>query len=245
MKLDVDHLHVSLGGREVLSDVSLHVADGQFTGLVGPNGAGKTTLMRAILGLIPTASGSILLDGERPRSGSIGYVPQISLTEWSYPMSVQELVATSFSAKMRPWRRLGKDAWRKVYQALETVELLGYRERPISELSGGQKQRLIVARALATDPAVLLLDEPFTGLDYPNQDLLAELFGSLAGTGRAILMSSHDLPQAMDVCTDLVMLNRTVRAAGTPEQLSDPRPWMDTFQVGENSSLLRVLGVNQ
>ncbi|KMY23800.1 manganese/iron transport system ATP-binding protein [Actinobaculum suis] len=243
MQLKVKDLHVSLGGREVLTGINLELSEGQLTGLIGPNGAGKTTLMRAILGLVKASSGSVELDGKRPQPGAIGYVPQLSLTEWTYPISVQELVATSFSGQKRRWRRRRAEEWRKVYAALETVELLDYRERPIAELSGGQKQRVVVARALATDPAVLLLDEPFTGLDYPNQDSLATLFGSLVGTGRAILMSSHDLPQAMDVCTDLVMLNRTVRAHGKPEELRDPQPWQETFQVGNDSSLLRVLGV--
>lgn len=103
--------------------------------------------------------------------------------------------------------------------------------------------RILIARALAPNPDILLLDEPFTGLDHPNQDLLSDLFVELARGGVGILMSTHDLTQAVDICDSLVMINRTVRAAGKPADLMEPQLWIDTYQVRENSALLRSLGM--
>lgn len=115
-------------------------------------------------------------------------------------------------------------------------------ERPIGQLSGGQRQRVLVARALAARPALLLLDEPYTGLDMPTQELLGALFVDLAREGRALLMTTHDLVGALDGCDRIALLNRTVLAAGSPAQLaSDPELWMRTFGVAADSVLLRVL----
>jgi len=115
-------------------------------------------------------------------------------------------------------------------------------ERPIGQLSGGQRQRVLVARALVLRPDLLLLDEPFTGLDMPAQEMLAELFRQLAGQGRAVLMTTHDLVSAIDGCDRLVLLNRSIVGDGTPAELAQhPELWMSTFGVGEHSALLRVL----
>ncbi|SDU82535.1 metal ABC transporter ATP-binding protein [Arcanobacterium phocae] len=235
--LQVSDVSVRLGGRNVLHDVSFDVEAGQLIGLIGPNGAGKTTLMRAINGLIPTSGGTIT------RHAKLGYVPQSRQIEWDYPMSLEQLVATSFIPHRRWYSRLGKAQWQAVYQALETVGLAEYSERALAELSGGQKQRLLVARALVTQPSLLLLDEPFTGLDHPNQDSLTDLFTSLAEQGVGIIMSTHDLPGAVDMCSHLLMLNRSIRAYGTPAELRDPQLWMDTYSVRADSSLLKSLGL--
>jgi len=115
------------------------------------------------------------------------------------------------------------------------------RTRPVGELSGGQRQRVLVARALALQPSTLLLDEPFTGLDMPTQELLSDLFVSLAREDRAVLMTTHDLASALYSCDRLALLNRTVVAVGSTDDLNDPHIWMDTFGVGETSPLLRIL----
>ncbi|VEI13304.1 Zinc import ATP-binding protein ZnuC [Trueperella bialowiezensis] len=223
-----------LSGRQILSGVNVHVNPGELVGLIGPNGAGKTTLMRAIMGLIPASAGTI------EASGPIGYVPQRQELDWGYPMSVEELVATAF---IRGWRPSRGNHWEAVYRALRKVDMFDYRKRTINELSGGQKQRVIIARALAPQPHILLLDEPFTGLDHPNQDVLSDLFVGLARSGVAILMSTHDLTQAVDISDELVMLNETVRACGKPDELLKPELWMETYQVKEDSALLRSLGM--
>ena len=117
--------------------------------------------------------------------------------------------------------------------------------RPVGELSGGQRQRVLVARALALRPELLLLDEPFTGLDMPTQEVLTDLFRTLAGEGEALLMTTHDLVAARSECDRLVLVNRTVVASGTPAALSDPDPWIRTFQVRPGNPLLAALGLGR
>lgn len=117
------------------------------------------------------------------------------------------------------------------------------RKRPVGELSGGQRQRVLVARALALQPRVLFLDEPFTGLDMPTQELLLELFTSLADEGKALLMTTHDLASAMNASSRVILLNRTIIATGEPSQLRDPELWMRTFGISNTSPLIGTLGL--
>ena len=236
----VQGLNVSLGGRRVLEDINFSLSRGELLGLIGPNGAGKTTLMRSMMGLLPVDSGDIILESG---VNSLGYVPQRQNIDWDYPISIQTFVASAFLGVLHMWQRPRKKHWHAVYQALEHVGLFELRQRPIGELSGGQKQRVLIARALAVNPSVLLLDEPFTGLDYPNQDSLSELFRHLASGGVAILMSTHDLNQAIDISDRIMMLNGSVRALGAPQELKDPDLWMRTYCVRPDSPLLRSVGL--
>jgi len=242
--LSVENLSVQLGGRLVLENADLEVDRGELVGLIGPNGAGKTTLLRAALGVLSPMRGSVTVDGRRAVSGviPIGYVPQRHEFAWDFPISVENVVMTGRTGRLGLLRRAGVEDWRSVDDALERVRMSDLRTRPVGELSGGQRQRVLVARALALQPAVLLLDEPFTGLDMPTQELLSELFVSLAREGRAVLMTTHDLAAAIYSCDRLALLNRTVIATGSPVQLAaDASAWMRTFGIGERSPLLRIL----
>ena len=242
--IHVERLSLQLGGRLVLRDADLHVDHGELVGLIGPNGAGKTTLLRAALGLLAPVSGHVTIDGRaaKPGRAPIGYVPQRHETAWEFPISVENMVMTGRTGTLGLLRRPGMVDWQAVDDALERVRMSELRERPVGELSGGQRQRVLVARALALQPAALLLDEPFTGLDMPTQDLLSDLFLSLAHEGRAVLMTTHDLAAALYTCDRLALLNRTIIAAGTPSELADdPDAWMRTFGVTERSPLLRML----
>ncbi|TDD66519.1 anchored repeat-type ABC transporter ATP-binding subunit [Jiangella aurantiaca] len=243
--LEVRGVTVGLGGRTVLRDIDLTLGLGELTGLIGPNGAGKTTLLRSILGLVRVASGRVLVDGRpvRPRRSPVGYVPQRHEFAWDFPISVENAVMTGRSGRIGLLRRPGVDDWRAVAAALERVGMSDLARRPVGELSGGQRQRVLVARALALQPRVLLLDEPFTGLDLPTQELLTGLFQELAGEDKAVLMTTHDLLGALDTCTRIALLNRTIVADAPPSELLDPDPWMRAFGVGENSPLLKILKV--
>jgi manganese/iron transport system ATP-binding protein len=242
--LVMEDLAVDLGGRSVLTAVNLTVERGELVGLLGPNGAGKTTLLRTVLGLLRPVAGRVRLDGAtvRPGRAQVGYVPQRHEFAWQFPISVADAVMTGLTGRLGLFRRPGETAWEAVADALQRVRLTDLADRPIEQLSGGQRQRILVARALALRPRVLLLDEPFTGLDMPTQELLSELFTDLAREGRAVLMTTHDLASALYTCDRIALLNRTVVATGTPAQLAaDPAVWMDTFGVTENSALLRIL----
>ncbi len=241
--LEIRGLAVDLGGRAVLRDVDLVVPRGEFLGVLGPNGAGKTTLLRAVLGLVPTRSGSVHLHGGvGRRRPAVGYVPQRHEFAWDYPVSVEQAVMTGRSAVIGPWRRPRVADWAAVAEAVERVGLHALARRPVGELSGGQRQRVLVARALAAEPEVLLLDEPFTGLDLPTQEELAGLFAALAAEGRAVVMTTHDLLGALQGCDRLALVNGTMVAVGRPAELRDPAPWRRAFGVGPDSPVLRLLG---
>ncbi|WBB67652.1 anchored repeat-type ABC transporter ATP-binding subunit [Micromonospora sp. WMMD812] len=243
--LDIEKLDVDLGGRPVLREVQLHLDRGELVGLLGPNGAGKTTLLRAILALIRTRHGRVLVEGRpaRPGRSGIGYVPQRHEFTWDFPISVEQAVLSGRTGRIGLLRRPAVADWRAVGDALDRVQLSGLRRRPVGELSGGQRQRVLVARALALAPSILLLDEPFTGLDMPTQELLGNLFSSLAQEGNAVLMTTHDLLAAVDACSRLVLLNGRVIADGPPADLQDARLWTRTFGVSATSPLMKLVKV--
>jgi manganese/iron transport system ATP-binding protein len=238
--LDVEALEVELGGRPVLEGVSLRLAAGELVGLIGPNGAGKTTLLRAVLGAVPARSGRIELAGMSPERarGTVGYVPQRHEFAWDFPISVVGAVMSGRVHRIGWLRRPGRADRAAVDEALERVGLTALRARPIGELSGGQRQRVLVARALALDPRLLLLDEPFTGLDVPTQTVLIRLFAELRDEGRAQLMTTHDLSAAAATCTRLCLLNRTMVADGPPGELRDPDVWLRAFGVTGTEHIL-------
>ncbi|MGC0329899.1 manganese/iron transport system ATP-binding protein [Streptomyces sp. SAI-170] len=221
--VSVEGAGVVLGGRQALHDVSLQVGAGELVGLIGPNGAGKTTLLRAVLGLLPCT-------GRVETRGAVGYVPQRHEFAWDFPIDVAGAVLTGRTRAMGRLRRPRPADRAAAGRALELTGLAALRRRPVGELSGGQRQRVLVARALAAEPELLLLDEPFTGVDVPTQDLLNELFGRLtAEEGKALLMTTHDLAAAARTCQRVVLLNRTVVAEGGPEVLADPERMLRAF----------------
>ncbi|GAB2473994.1 anchored repeat-type ABC transporter ATP-binding subunit [Xylanimonas ulmi] len=243
--LRVEGVTVDLGGRTVLREAHLAVDRGELVGLLGPNGAGKTTLLRCVLGVQPVVAGRVLVEGRpaRPGRAPIGYVPQRHEFAWDFPICVADAVMTGLTGRLGLRRRPGDAEWQAVADALDRVQLTALARRPVGQLSGGQRQRVLVARALAPRPRLLLLDEPFTGLDLPTQEVLAALFTALAREGRAVLMTTHDLLGALDSCDRLALLNRTVVATGAPADLAaDPEAWATTFGVAPGSALARVLG---
>ncbi|MEZ3160712.1 anchored repeat-type ABC transporter ATP-binding subunit [Microbacterium sp. BWT-B31] len=241
--IEVDALSVDLGGRRVLADATVRVRPGELVGLLGPNGAGKTTLLRSILGLVPARSGTVRIDGRRPAEARslVGYVPQRHEFAWDFPITVEEAVLTGRTARIG-WMRRPKTAdYRAADEALGRVGMAALRRRPVGELSGGQRQRVLVARALALAPTALLLDEPFTGLDMPSQELLTDLFTRLAREGHAVLMTTHDIAAALHDCTRLCLINRRIIADGTTAQLGDPAVWMRAYDIRPDNPLLRVV----
>lgn len=237
--LSTQNVGVRLGGRRVLTHVDFSVMPHEFVGIIGPNGAGKTTLLRTLLGLLTPHEGTVHKAKRQP-----GYVPQRHEFAWDFPISVEDVVRTGRIREIGWFRRAKRRDFEAVADALDLVEMSDLASRPVGELSGGQRQRVLVARALALQPDVLLLDEPFTGLDMPTQDMLSNLFAQLAAQGTAVIMTTHDLAGAMHICSRLCLLNRTVIADDSPENLSDPEIWMRAFQINANNPLLSILGIS-
>jgi manganese/iron transport system ATP-binding protein len=242
--LDATGVSIRLGGRLVVTGVNLRVTPGELVGLIGPNGAGKTTLMRGVLGLVALESGQIDVFGLAPVAGRrlAGYVPQRHEFAWDFPIDVQGAVLTGRLATRNPLRRPGAADRAVVADALERVGLIDLRRRPIGQLSGGQRQRVLVARALAVQPRLLLLDEPFSGLDAPTRDVLTEVITGFAAGGGAVVMTTHDLAAAAATCTRLCLLNRRVIADGPPGELGGTGIWMETFGVPSLHQLSGLLG---
>ena len=235
--ISVADLNVSLSHRSVITDANLTVCPSEFIGLLGPNGAGKTTLMRAILGLIPSS-------GTRSISGTVGYVPQRHEVEWGFPINVYRTVLSGRTGLIGWLKRPRATDHAAAAEALRLVHMEEFSTRPIEELSGGQRQRVLIARALATQPRVLLLDEPFTGLDAPNTESLLELFEELSHRGTSIIMSTHNLSEAAHSCHRLILFNGTVVADDSASRLlHQTDPWTQTFGVRAGSPLLSAIGV--
>lgn len=209
------------GAREsVLRDVSLSVPRGSMMAIVGPNGGGKSTLMKVALGLIQPTRGTARLLGEQARSGAvrpkIGYVPQTELVDWRFPVSVLDVALMGRYGRLGLFRRPGKADRDATEQALERVGMHHLRARQIGELSGGQQQRVFLARALTSNPELLLLDEPMSGVDALTENEIFDLLETLHGEGVTIIMTTHDLSCVADRFDRLLLLNRTVVAYGAP-----------------------------
>ena len=244
--IQVEGLDAGYPGRSVMRGVDLSIERGQFVGLIGPNGAGKTTLLRAILGLIPGARGTVSVAGAQGRQvrTRVGYVPQRHDVEWDFPISVSNAVLSGRTGLVGWFRRPGRADKQAARRAIELTNLEEFARRPIAQLSGGQRQRVLIARALACEPEVLLLDEPFTGLDAPNTEELLLLFDKLTADGTSVVMSTHNLSEAAHSCSRLVLFNRGIIADGPAEALRmTAQPWSDTFGVSASSPLLSAIGV--
>lgn len=205
-------------GHTALVDASFAIPTGTITALVGMNGSGKSTLFKAIMGFVPVTGGSITVLGQSVRAALKGnlvaYVPQAEDIDWNFPVLVEDVVMMGRYGRMN-WLRIAGQADRAaVDAALERVGMTHYRKRQIGELSGGQKKRVFLARALAQDGRVILLDEPFTGVDVKTEDAIVELLRGLRDEGRVMLVSTHNLGSVPEYCDRAVLLDRTVLASG-------------------------------
>ncbi|WP_438853420.1 metal ABC transporter ATP-binding protein [Agromyces sp. M3QZ16-3] len=195
------------GGAGV-SGLRLSVAPGQAVAVIGPNGAGKSTLLRGILGLVPLVGGAMRIGGaEHAADGMIGFLPQSSDLDPDFPISLEQVVMQGRYRRLGLLRWPGRRDREVVRDALETVGLADRARRRFGELSGGQRQRGMLARALASEPLLLLLDEPFNGLDQANRDALVDTIRTLKARGVAIVVSTHDLELARQVCDTVLLVN--------------------------------------
>ena len=215
--LIIDKLSVGYNGHLALEDVSLSVEAGERVAIVGPNGAGKSTLFKAVVGLLRAQAGSV-----RAQGAEIGYVAQRSSVDWRFPVTVFDVVMMGRIAKMG-WLRWQRARDRQIVrQCLEQVGMLGLANRQIAELSGGQQQRTFIARALAQEATVLLMDEPFAGVDTPSQEAILEILDRLREQRVTVLVSTHDLNLAVERFERLALLNRRLIAYGPPRSVITP-----------------------
>ena len=220
---DLQHGTVVLGGRRILEDVSVTVDEGEFVAVLGANGSGKTTLVRTLVGLNPLAAGTLTVFGtpvgrfkQWPR---LGYVPQRLSVGGGVPATVGEVVASGRTGRMSRFRRFSKADQAAVDHALEDVGLSARVDDAVATLSGGQQQRVLIARALAGEPEVLVLDEPTAGVDADSQDTLAGALGHLSNNGGSVVLVAHELgPLASLIERAVVMSHGRVQSDGPPPE---------------------------
>ncbi|MCV9994225.1 metal ABC transporter ATP-binding protein [Paeniglutamicibacter sp. ZC-3] len=222
----VQDLTVRYGDVLALKDASLELKNSRICGLVGMNGSGKSTLFKAIMGLVKPDSGTVRVNGGTPaqarKSAAIGYVPQSEDVDWAFPVSVHDVVMMGRYGHMGFTRRPSKADKLAVDEALERVELTDYAQRQIGQLSGGQKKRAFVARGIAQDATILLLDEPFAGVDKRSEATITRLLREQARAGAAILISTHDLHALPELADEAVLLMQRVLMHGDPKTVLRP-----------------------
>ena len=208
-------------GHTAIRDVNFTLQGGTTCALVGVNGSGKSTLFKSLMGQIKPKSGSIRLCGlpvpQALKRNLVAYVPQSEEVDWQFPVSVYDVVMQGRYGYLNFLRLPKVEDKRKVQEAMERVGIAHLAQRQIGELSGGQKKRVFLARALAQQSKIILLDEPFTGVDVKTEDAIVDLLGQLRAQGHLILVSTHNLGMVPDFCDQVVMINRTVLAAGRTE----------------------------
>jgi len=218
--LDVQHLTVRYNGNVALDDINFHLHESERVAVVGPNGAGKSTLFKVVSGVLPPTSGEVNIFGSRPLGHvCIAYIPQRSLVDWNFPVTVADVVMMGRSAKLGPLNWPHKKDWEYVHHSLEMVELSDLASRQIGQLSGGQQQRMFIARALAQEAELMLMDEPLTGLDTPSQEGLLKLLDILRNQNVTVMVATHDLDQAARYFDRIMLLNHRMIAFGNPDQV--------------------------
>lgn len=227
--LGVEHLTVKYGNHVALQDATVHFQAGSFTALIGPNGAGKSTLLKTLVGLLPDPGNAVKFNAGHDAKKCIAYVPQQQTLDWNFPVTVWDVAMMGRTGRLGWLRWPSRHDRKLVAEALQETGVYDLRTRHIGELSGGQRQRVLLARMLARQGHLLLLDEPLTGVDAGTQEQLMALLRRQADQGQAVIMVTHDLEQARRWCDHLVLVNRRIIADGTPETVYTPQNIEATF----------------
>jgi ABC-type Mn2+/Zn2+ transport system ATPase subunit len=219
--LEIKDLTVAYHRVPAVHHVSLDLHCGHCIALLGPNGAGKTTFFKALVGLVPKETGEVIFGGHGKVGADrdIAYLPQRSVIDWDFPITVRGMVEMGRYMRIGNWSHFGNAEAAAVDLALHTMELADLAERQISELSGGQQQRAFLARSLAQEAHVFLLDEPFTGLDKTAQDLLGQAIRKLAAAGNLIIAAHHDLKSVPELFDQVIFLNGELIAFGDAREV--------------------------
>ena len=220
-RLELDNVSAGYNGSLALQDITFQVPHGLRVAVIGPNGAGKSTLFKALVGLLPLRSGSIRIHGQalRQHQDCVAYVPQREEVDWRFPVTVRDVVMMGRFGRTGWLRRPSKADQTVVERCLEQMGVSSLAEKPIGDLSGGQQQRVFLARALAQEPHILLMDEPFTGVDASTQEATLLLLDRLRDEQVTVLVSTHDLDMAAHRFDQVCLLNRRLVAYGEPSEV--------------------------
>ncbi|MEX2139494.1 MAG: metal ABC transporter ATP-binding protein [Pirellulales bacterium] len=214
--LEIHDMTVAYHRRPVLWDIDLVVPQGQLIAIVGPNGAGKTTLIKAVLGLLPLASGKVEIFGQPydQQRHLVGYVPQRETVDWDFPVTAFDVVLMGTYGRLGWFRRPGLAEKKRSRECLDHVGMSAYADRQIRQLSGGQQQRVFLARALAQDAQVYFMDEPFAGVDAATEQAIVELLQELRANGKTVLVVHHELQTVKEYFDYVILLNMRLIAVG-------------------------------
>ena len=221
LPLEIHDLTVAYHKKPVLYGIDLEVPAGRLVGIVGPNGAGKSTLIKTVMGVVPPSSGWIKVFGQPFKKAltRVGYVPQRESVDWDFPVNVMDVVLMGRYGRLGLIRRPSNEDRRIARECLEKVQMLPYAERQIANLSGGQQQRVFLARALAQESDLYLMDEPFSGVDAATETAIVTLLQDLKARGKTILVVHHDLPTAKTYFDMLILINMRIVAFGETEKV--------------------------
>jgi manganese/zinc/iron transport system ATP- binding protein len=219
--IEVHDLTVSYQKKPVLYGVDLEVEEGSLVGIIGPNGAGKSTLIKTIMNMIKPNGGYVKIFGETPKTGikRIGYIPQKESVDWDFPVTVLDVVLMGRYGHLGWFGRIRKEDRTKANECLEQVNMLAYADRPIGNLSGGQQQRVFLARALAQESAVYLMDEPFAGVDAVTEKTMISILQEMKNAGKTLMVVHHDLASAREYFDQLLLLNMRKVAYGPVQEV--------------------------
>ena len=221
--ININDFTVKFNNKTILENINLTLGGSKIIALVGANGAGKSTLFKSIMGIINPKDGNIIINGKNPKdalkNNLISYVPQIEEVDWNFPLIVEELVMMGRYNHMNIFRKVSIKDKRIVKESLDFVQMNEFINSQIGELSGGQKKRIFIARALAQESKILLLDEPFSGVDINTEESLSMLFRSLVDRGCLIIVSTHNLGSVPRFCDEVILLDKKLLAYGPVKKI--------------------------
>ncbi|WP_152099007.1 metal ABC transporter ATP-binding protein [Lacipirellula parvula] len=229
--LEIHDMTVAYHRRPVLWDVDLQVPEGKLVGVIGPNGAGKTTLIKAVLGLVPLASGKVEIYGQpyEDQRKLVGYVPQRESVDWDFPVTVRDVVLMGTYGRLGWFRRPRRPERELAEHCLEQVGMASFARRQIRQLSGGQQQRVFLARALAEQAQVYFLDEPFAGVDAATESAIVDLLQSMRSAGKTVFVVHHDLQTVREYFDWVILLNMRLVACGAVSDTFTPENMQKTY----------------
>jgi ABC-type Mn2+/Zn2+ transport system ATPase subunit len=230
-RIDIDHLTVLYDGAPAIENLSLQIPEGARVAVVGPNGAGKSTLFKALVGELPIHSGYVSIHCQPlgTHQDCVAYVPQREEIDWHFPVTVEDVVMMGRYGRLGWLRRASELDRQVVARSLQQIKISNLAQHSISDLSGGQQQRVFLARALAQEPHILLLDEPFNGIDAPTQKAIFALLDVLKRQKVTVMVSTHDLNQAIQYFDHAILLNKSLVAFGPPKQVFSSRNVRSAF----------------